>query len=317
MKAMVISEYGGPDVLHAAEIPHEPLGPRDVLMRVVATSVNPIDWKVRMGLVQERVPLTFPAVLGWDAAGIVERVGSAVNRFRPGDAVFSRPATHRLGTYAELVTVDESLVADKPGNLSFVEAASIPLAGLTAWEALVVLAHLAPGQRVLIHGGAGGVGSYAIQLAKARGAWVAATASEVHHDYLGTLGVDQTVDYRRQQFEQIVDPVDVVLDTVGGETQSRSYRVLKPGGTLVSIAAPPNSDETKRFGVQGHWFFLEPDGQKLAELGALFSEGLMHPEVHAELPLEDVAEAHRMSEAGHVRGKIGLVVDDARAHQKA
>ncbi|WP_243239610.1 NADP-dependent oxidoreductase [Sulfobacillus harzensis] len=266
-------------------------------------------------MLQSRLPLTFPAVLGWDAAGVVEAVGSAVNRFHRGDAVFCRPATHRMGTYAEFVTVDESLVADKPGNLTFLQAASVPLAGLTAWEALVVIAQISPGQRVLIHGGAGGVGSYAIQLAKARDAFVAATGSEANHEYLKSLGADQVVDYRHQAFESVVDPVDVVLDAIGGETQHRSYQVLKRGGTLVSIAQPPDPEESAKHGVAGHWFFLEPDGNKLAQLGALFSQGLMVPQVHVEMPLEDVAEAHRLSEAGHTRGKIGLVVDSQHAYQ--
>ncbi len=315
MRAMVISEYGGPEVLHAADIPHEPLSSRDVLIRIYATSVNPIDWKVRKGLVQERVPLTFPAVIGWDAAGIVEAVGSDVQRFHPGDPVFCRPATHRLGTYAEYVTADESLVADKPSNLTFLEAASIPLAGLTAFEALVVIAHVEPGQRVLLHGGAGGVGSYAVQLAKARGAFVAATASASHREYLTSLGADQIVDYRHEAFESVVEPVDVVLDTIGGTTQSRSYQVLKRGGALVSIAMPPKPEETEKYGVSGHWFFLEPDGNKLAQLGALFSQGLMRPQVHRVFALDDIAEAHRLSESGHVRGKIAIVVDAKKAHE--
>lgn len=315
MRAMVISEYGGPEVLHAADIPHEPLSSRDVLIRIYATSVNPIDWKVRKGLVQEHVPLTFPAILGWDAAGIVESVGSDVNRFHPGDPVFCRPATHRLGTYAEYVTVDESLVADKPSNLTFLEAASVPLAGLTAFEALVVIAHLEPGQRVLIHGAAGGVGSYAVQLAKVRGAFVAATASASNMEYLKALGADQVIDYHHQAFESAVEPVDVVLDTIGGSTQSRSYQVLKRGGTLVSIAMPPQAEEMEKYGVSGHWFFLEPDGDKLAQLGALFSQGLIRPQVHREFPLEDMAEAHRLSESGHVRGKIAIAVDAQKAHE--
>lgn len=298
-----------------AEVPHDPLRPHDVLIRIYATSINPIDWKVRNGWLAEQLPLTFPAVLGWDAAGVVEAVGTEVTRFRPGAPVFSRPATNRYGTYAEFVAVDEGLVAEKPSNLTYLEAASIPLAGLTAWEALVELAQVERGQRVLIHGGAGGVGSYAVQLAKARGAYVAATAGPDNLDYVASLGADQVVDYRHQRFEAAVEPVDVVFDTIGGETQDRSYAVLKRGGTLVSITQPPSPEEAARHGVKGQWFFLEPDGNKLRQLGALFSQGMMKPAVHTQWPWEDLPEAHRLSEGGHVRGKIGIVVDDRQAHR--
>lgn len=306
---MVISEYGAPDVLHRAEVPHEPMGARDVVIRLYATSVNPVDWKVREGYLKERLLLTFPAVLGWDAAGIVETVGPQVTTFRPGDKVFSRPATNRYGTYAELVTVDAGLVAPKPTNLTFLEAASIPLAGLTAWEALVEISNVMPGQRVLIHGGAGGVGSYAVQLARARGAFVAATAGPDHLAYLRHLGADQVVDYRSERFEDVVTPVDMVLDTIGGETQQRSYRVMKRGGHLVSIAHPPDEAMSARYGVSGHWFFLEPDGNKLAQLGSLFEKGQLRPEVHTVLGLDAMPEAHRISQAGHVQGKIGIIID--------
>lgn len=307
---MVLTRYGGPEVLQMADVPQGTIGAHDVCIKVLATSVNPIDWKVREGRLTERLPLRFPAILGWDAAGIVETIGSSVTRVAVGDAVFSRPATDRPGTYAEYVIVDEGLVAPKPRDLTFLQAASIPLAGLTAWEGLVEIAEVRRGQRVLIHGGAGGVGSYAVQLAKARGAFVAATLSLNHQAYLAELGADQVVDYHDQPFDEVVDPVDVVFDTVGGETQERSYRILKAGGTLVSIAHPPKEEDLARFRVHGAWFFLEPDGNKLKRLGALFDEGLMRPQVHATFDLAQMPKAHRLSQTGHVQGKIGIKVTD-------
>lgn len=314
MKAMVISEYGGPEVLHNALIEPETLTPTDVLVKIFATSVNPVDWKVRQGRLKERLPLKFPAILGWDAAGIIEDVGSSVTRWHIGDPVFVRPSTHRLGTYAEKVTVDQSLLAPKPPNLTYLEAASIPLAGLTAWEALVQIASLKPHQRVLIHGGAGGVGSYAIQLAKARGAFVAATASPYHLDYLRSLGADQPIDYHAHRLAQDLEPVDVVLDTIGGQTQQESYPLLKSGGHLVSIAQPPDQQEAQKYKVHGSWFFLEPDGKKLEALASLFVSGQMAPQVHQQFALKDIAQAHQLSEEGHVTGKIGIVVDGVQAH---
>lgn len=231
MFAMVIDGYGDPGVLHPAQIEPDAMGAQDVTIRVYATSVNPIDWKVRLGRLAPRLPTNFPAVLGWDAAGVIEQVGSDVTRLKVGDTVFSRPATHRLGTYAELVVADQSLVALKPANLTFLEAASIPLAGLTAWEALVEIGKVQAGQRVLVHGGGGGVGSYAIQLAKSLGAQVITTASAARHDYVRSLGADQTIDYHAESFTVAVRNVDFVLDTIGGEIQDLSYGVLKPGGS--------------------------------------------------------------------------------------
>ncbi|MCL5116350.1 MAG: NADP-dependent oxidoreductase [Firmicutes bacterium] len=316
MEAMVITEYGGADVLHWQDVSHDAVGPHDVVIRIYATSVNPVDWKVRKGYLKGRLPLEFPAILGWDAAGIVESVGSNVTGFRRGDPVFSRPATNRPGTYAELVVVDEKLVAPKPPRLTYLEAASIPLAGLTAWEGLVEIADLQPGQQVLIHGGAGGVGSYAVQLAKARGAVVAATGSAGNLEYLRALGADRAIDYQEAPFEEAVESVDVVFDTIGGETQSRSYAVLKRGGILVSIAQPPNQEEAQRLGVKGTWFFLEPDGEKLRRLGELFARGAMTPQVHHEFALNDLPAAHQLSETGHARGKIGIVVDQGHAYDR-
>ncbi len=313
---MVINQYGDPDVFHAAEIANMPLGPTDVLVKNYATSVNPVDWKIRKGFLAERMPLDFPAILGWDSAGIVEEVGEGVKNFRPGDKVFSRPATERPGTYSDYVVVDEALLAPKPAALTFLEAASIPLAGLTAWEALIEIAQIQPGQRVLVHGGAGGVGGYAIQLAKAQGAFVATTARGVNRDYVADLGADMVIDYEQSAFEREVKDLDVVLDTMGGGVQEKSFDVLKPGGILVSIAQAPDPGRAQAHHVRAHWFFLQPDGRKLQALAQLFELGKMRPTVGQVFLLGNIADAHRLSETGHSRGKIAIVVDQAQAYRK-
>lgn len=310
---MIIDKYGDPSVLYRAQIEPDTMGPQDVMIRIYATSVNPIDWKVRLGRLAPRLPTRFPAVLGWDAAGVIEQIGSEVRDMKVGDAVFSRPATMRPGTYAEQVVVDRSLVALKPRNLSFLEAASIPLAGLTAWEALVEIGKIQPGQRVLVHGGGGGVGSYAIQLAKALGSQVITTASSARHDYVKSLGADQVIDYHQESFAAVARDVDLVLDTIGGEVQDQSYAVLKPGGTLVSIAKPPDVELAKDHHVSAHWFFLEPDGKKLEALGRLFEQEKMRPAIGHVFSLEEIAQAHQISQDGHPEGKIAIVVDATHA----
>ncbi len=316
MKAMVIDQYGPPEVLHASEVRAQELGEHDVLVRNFATSVNPVDWKVRKGFLAERMPLEFPAILGWDSAGIIEQVGSNVSAFHVGDKIFSRPATERPGTYSDYVVVSDNLLAPKPAALTFLEAATIPLAGLTAWEALVEIAHLQKGQRVLVHGGAGGVGGYAIQIAKAFGAFAASTAREPNRAYLRKLGADEVWDYESGPFEQGLHGFDVVLDTMGGEVQNRSFEVLKAGGVLVSIAQPPDQDRAQAAHVQAHWFFLQPDGAKLRALGDLFERGLVHPIVGEVFPLDRIGDAHRLSETGHARGKIAIAVDPVHAVER-
>lgn len=309
MHAMVIDKYGEPEVFYAAELEPDAMGPEDLVIRIYATSVNPVDWKVRQGKLAPRLPSRFPAILGWDAAGIVVEVGSGVTQFNVGDPVFSRPAIHRPGTYAELTVVDQSLVARKPVNLTYLEAASIPLAGLTAWEALVEIGKIGAHHRVLVHGGGGGVGSYAVQLARAYGAEVIATASAARRDDVRKLGATQVIDYQRESFADMVHNVDLVFDTVGGSVQDQSYTVLKPGGTLVSIAKPPDPEVAKAHEVSAHWFFLEPDGKKLEALGRLFEQGKMRPAIGHVFPLGEIGAAHRLSQEGHPQGKIGIVVD--------
>jgi NADPH:quinone reductase-like Zn-dependent oxidoreductase len=212
--------------------------------------------------------------------------------------------------------VDESLVAFKPEPLTFLEAASVPLAGLTAWEALKGRSSIGAGQKVLIHGGAGGVGGYAIQLAKAAGCYVITTARALNEEYVRSLGADEVIDYESQDFSSRVHDCDIVLDTVGGKVQDKSFGVLKQGGILVSITEMPDQNKAKNHGVEATWFFLEPDGQKLASLGHLFAEGKIRPTVEHIFSLANIAEAHRMSQQGHVRGKIGIVIDPKEAYQK-
>ncbi|GMA62213.1 NADP-dependent oxidoreductase [Alicyclobacillus fastidiosus] len=309
MKAVYIEAYGGHEQLKYGELPNPIVGPKDVLIRAHAASVNPVDWKIREGYLQSRLQYQFPLILGWDVSGVVERIGDHVTRFKPGDAVFSRPATDRNGTYAELVAVDESLVALKPKNITFEEAASIPLAGLTAWDALHEIAHVSAGQKVLVHAGAGGVGIYAIQLAKAFGARVLTTTSTANVQFVQAYGTDEVIDYTMEDFAQVASACDVVFDTIGGAVQEKSFGVIAPGGILVSIVSPPDEAKAKAAGIRTGYFFLQPDGEKLARLGQLVEEGKLRPVVGAVFPLEQTAKAHALSESHHARGKIVLRFD--------
>jgi NADPH:quinone reductase-like Zn-dependent oxidoreductase len=308
MKAVRIHSYGGPEVLALEEMPRPEPGNGEVLVRVHAASVNPVDWKVREGYLREMLPHRMPLVMGWDASGTVEATGPGVTRFKVGDEVFSRPDILRDGTYAEYVVIRETEVAHKPGTVDHLHAAALPLAGLTAWKSLIETAGVAPGQRVLIHGAAGGVGSYAVQLAKWRGAHVIATASAQNHEYLRGLGADEVVDYRSVRFEVVVQGVDVVFDTIGGDTQERSWQVLKRGGILVSIIAPPSAEKAAALGVRQAFVFIQPDAAVLAELAGLVDGGKLRIYVEAVLPLAEARRAQELSQGGHVRGKIVLKV---------
>ncbi|MCL6515307.1 NADP-dependent oxidoreductase [Alicyclobacillus sp.] len=308
MKAVYIEAYGGRDQLRYGDLPEPQVGPHDVLIEVHAAAVNPADWKIRNGWLQQRVQYEFPLILGWDVAGVVVKTGAQVTRFTIGDEVFSRPDIARNGAYAEYIAVDERLVAKKPAGLSFEEAAAVPLAALTAWEALVEVAHVQPGQRVLIHAGAGGVGVYAIQLAKHFGAEVTTTVSQKNVGLVQELGVDRVIDYTAEDFTKDGRLYDIVFDTVGGPVQEQSLEVVKPGGILVSIVSPPKSEACEERGIRGAWFFLEPDGEKLAKIGRLIEEGRVKPVVGAVFPLAEAAKAHELSEYRHLQGKIVLRV---------
>lgn len=308
MKAIRIHKYGGPGELQYEEAPRPEPGHGEVLVQVHATSVNPVDWKIREGYLKERLGLRLPMIPGWDFSGTIQEVGPGVRRFKQGDDVFGRPDMGRDGSYAEYIVVRESEIALKPKSIDDVHAAAIPLTGLTAWQALFDTAKLEAGQTVLIHGASGGVGSFAVQLAKWKGAHVIGTASSYNQEFLKDLGVDQAIDYVTQRFEIIVHDVDVVLDTRGGDTQNRSWQVLKKGGILVSIISPPSEEQAKLIGVRCAHVFVQPDSVELEELSKLVDSGKIKPYVETVLPLTEAKRAHEMSQTGHTRGKIVLTI---------
>jgi len=311
MHAVRMHAYGGPEVLQLEEVPRPSPGTGQVLVAVHAAGVNPVDWKIREGAFG-RQPASLPRVLGFDVSGVVAAVGADVQRLKVGDEVYGYLSLSRGGGYAEYVVAPEAELAPKPATLDFVHAAAVPLAGLTAWQALVETAGLEEGQTVLVHAAAGGVGHFAVQIAVARGAKVIATASESNHAFLRALGAEQVIDYRTQRFEELAHDVDVVLDPIGGDTRTRSYGVLKPGGFLVSIVGAPPASEIEAHGVRGAGILVRPDAKGLAELAELIDLGAMHPEVGHEFPLAEAARAHEQSETGHTRGKIVLVVVPAK-----
>jgi NADPH:quinone reductase-like Zn-dependent oxidoreductase len=301
-------EYGNASVLQYEEALVPQLEADDLLIRVVAAAINPLDWKVREGHLQAMISHTMPLTLGWDVSGVVESIGRSVTTFRPGDAVYSRPDVARNGSYAEYVAVRESEAAMKPRTISHVEAASLPLAGITAWQCLFTVGKLESQQRVLIHAGAGGVGSLAVQLACAQGAYVIATASPANLSLVSSLGAHEVVDYSSQSFANVVRDIDVVFDTVGNETQEQSWAVLKPGGILVSVISPPSQERAESLGVRQAFVFVEPNAAILEQLSQRIDAGTLRPVVGAEFALADVAHAHALSETGHVVGKIVLYV---------
>lgn len=308
MKALRIHAYGNADVLRYEDAPMPDIAPDDVLVRVVAASVNPVDWKIREGYLQQMIPYQFPLTLGWDVSGVVEIAGDRVTRFKPGDAVFSRPDITRNGTYAEYVAIRESELAHKPQTISHVEAATLPLAGIAAWESIVTTAQVKAGQRVLIHAASGGVGSIAVQIAKARGAWVIATTSEKNRALVQSIGADEVIDYRTQKFQEVVCDVDAVLDTIGGQVQEASWQVLKPGGILVSIISTPPEEKAKALGVRSAFLFIQSNAAILAQLAEMVESGKLRPLVGAEFALQDIAKAQALSQSGHAVGKIALYV---------
>ena len=305
MKAIRIHQYGGPEVLAQVEMQRPTPGHDEVLIKVHAAAVNPIDWKMRAGYVKEVFPLAFPSTLGWDVSGTVEAAGDKVTQFKRGDEVY---ALVTGGGYAEYVAAKETVVARKPRTVDHVNAAAVPVAGLTALQALFEVAQLRAGQKVLIHAAAGGVGNFAVQLAKAKGAYVIGTASSKNHAFLSGLGVDQAVDYQQTRFEDVVRDVDVVLDTVGGETLERSFRVLKHGGILVSLVQPPSQESAAKYGVRALFYGGHASSSDLAEIAKLIDDGKVKPVVETVLPLAEARRAHELSETRHVRGKIVLKV---------
>jgi NADPH:quinone reductase-like Zn-dependent oxidoreductase len=307
MKAIRIHAYGEPEVLIYEDAPKQQPEEGEVLIRVHAASINPIDWKIRSGYMKAMVDLRLPLILGWDASGEVVSTGAGVTEFKVGDAVYTMLGM-KAGAYAEYVTVSASLVALKPQSLNYIDAAALPLVSLTAWQALFDLAELKEGQRLLIHGAAGGLGSTAVQLAKAKGAYVVGTCSSNNVEFLHQLNVDEVIDYRTTKFEDIARDIDVVFDTVGGETLERSFSVLKKGGFLVSAVNPPSEAVSTAHSVRSAKVFAKPNGVRLKELATLIDAGLVKPIVETILPLKEVRKAHESSQSGHTRGKIVLQV---------
>ena len=314
MKAVRIHKYGGLEVLQYEDAPRPKVASAtEVLVRIHAAGVNPIDWKTRQGHMKEVFPHSFPLVLGWDLSGVVEEVGAGASRFKAGDEVYSLPDPLRDGAYAEYIVVRESDLALKPKSLYHVHAAAVPLAALTAWQALFEVAKLGSDQRVLIHAGAGGVGHFAVQFAKWKGAYVFATASTKNQDLLRELGVDEPIDYTQQRFEDIARKIDIVLDTLGGDTQERSWQVLKKGGALLSLVQPPSAEKAKELGVRAAFVASHPNGAQLAEIAHLIDSRKLKPIVERILPLLEVRRAHELSQSGHTRGKIVLRVKEEKS----
>jgi NADPH:quinone reductase-like Zn-dependent oxidoreductase len=310
MKAVRVHNYGGPEVLQFEDAPRPVPDSGEILIKAYAASVNPIDWKARAGYLKDFMPLPLPFTPGWDVSGVVDAVGSGVSKFKKGDEVYARPNIMHggYGGYAEYVVAKEAQTALKPRSVDYVHAAAIPLAAVTAWQALFDTAGLQKGQKVLIHGAAGGVGSFAVQLAKWKGAHVIGTASAKNQSFLRELGVDEPIDYAKTRFEDVVHDVDVVLDTVGGETQQRSWKVLRKGGFLVSIAGAPSTEEATKHGVRSAGISVNPDTSVLDEIGKLVDSGKLKPIVETVLPLSEARKAHELNESGHARGKVVLKV---------
>jgi NADPH:quinone reductase-like Zn-dependent oxidoreductase len=306
MKAAILSEYGNdPEVL---EVDRPGLPDDSVMVEVHAASINPIDWIVMAGYVQDMLPYELPWIVGYDVSGVVVEVGSDAPGFSIGDEVFARADGMQAGTMAEYAAVKASDLAIKPNNISHAEAAGIPLAGLTAWQALFDKGGLEAGQRVLIHAGSGGVGTLAIQIAKHAGAWVATTASAKNKDLVQNLGADQFVDYSNERFEEVAEKYDLVFDMLGDDTLKRSFDAVKPGGTIVSIKGDAPDGLAAERDVTFHSFFMEPNGEQLAEIATLITDGAIRPLLDRTFPLDDVAAAYDYARTGRPNGKVAVAV---------
>lgn len=330
MKAFAIDRYKGP--LTATELPDPVPQPGDVLVRIHAASVNPLDSKIRAGAFKRFLPYRFPLVLGHDMAGVVVGVGAGVRRFKVGDEVYARSADFRIGTFAESIAVSEGDVALKPANLTMEEAASIPLVGLTAWQVLVELARVKQGDKVLIHAGSGGVGSFAIQLARHLGATVATTTSSANVELVKKLGADIVIDYTKGDFEDLLRDYDVVLNSLGPDTLEKSLSVLKPGGKLISISGPPDPafakdigagwffrqvvrllsrkirKQAKRHLVDYSFLFMEANGEQLGEISTLIEAGVIQPVIDRVFPFDRTPEAMAYVDSGRAKGKVVIKV---------
>lgn len=332
MQAAIIDRYGNNDEVHITNVSVPDIGANDVLVEVKAASVNPLDTRIRDGKLKQVLPFKLPLILGNDLAGVVREVGSDVTKFKVGDEVYARTDTLRIGSFAEYVAIHKENVSLKPKNLNMVEAASLPLVALTVWQILVEKADIQKDQKVLIHGGAGGVGSVAIQLAKHLGAYVATTAGKDDFVRVQAYGADQLIDYRMEDFSTMLRDYDLVLDSRGGETLEKSLHVLRRGGQVISINGTPDAkmaDElklnvvlklamtalsfktntkAKKLGVRYTFHFMKPSGSQLDELRPLFEKGILRPVVDKIYPLAEIKEALAFSESGKAKGKIVIEV---------
>jgi NADPH:quinone reductase-like Zn-dependent oxidoreductase len=308
MKAIQIHEFGGPEVLKLEEAPRPTPADDEVLIKIYASGVNPLDYKIREGHAKGKFPVKFPLIPGWDVSGEVEEVGSDIKNFRKGDEVYGRPDPTRNGTYAEYVVVKSAYVSRKPQSIGHDKAAGVPLAGLTAWQALFDHGDLQPGQKVLIHAASGGVGSYAVQFAKWKGAYVIGTASKDNVDFVKKLGADEVLDYKKVKFEEKLKDLDLVIDLVGGDTQKKSLDVIKKGGKLVTTVGPQFAEIAKAKDVDLIGFMATSDPEDLEQIAQLIDSGKVNPIISKILPLEKAAEAQELIEKGHMRGKIVLKV---------
>jgi NADPH:quinone reductase-like Zn-dependent oxidoreductase len=309
MKAVQIHGYGGSDVLAYEDVPRPEPAEGEVLVHVRAASASPIDWKSREGYLRAwGIDLPMPTILGRDFAGDVVAVGDGVTDYKVGDAVFGCVGELHRGSYADYIVVRPDEIATKPASIDYDTAAAIPHSGQAAWQTLMEAGRLAPGQTVLIHAAAGGVGSLAVQIAKARGARVIGTSSEGNLEFVRSLGADEVVDYNNARFEDVAHDVDVVLDTIGGETQERSWALIKPGGVMVSLVgfAPGSIETGAERGVRAEMVAQRPEPEHLRTLGTMIDEGQIRPVVNRVMPLSEVRQAQDLMQDGHVRGKIIL-----------
>lgn len=332
MKAFIVERYGKKRVLRSAEMPHPDLRDDEVLVQVHAAGVNQLDLKIRDGEFKLILPYRLPLILGHDVAGVVVKVGARVQQFKPGDEVYARPDDFRIGTFAEFVAVKEDSLAIKPGNITMEEAASIPLVGLTAWQALVEKARLGAGQKVFIQAGSGGVGTLAIQLAKHLGATVATTTSTANAALVKSLGADVVIDYKTQDFEKVLRDYDVVLNSQDGRTLEKSLRILKRGGKLISISGPPDPEfgreiaapgfvrlvirllssgirrKAQGLGIGYAFLFMKANGPQLRLITRLIEAGAIRPVIDRVFPFESTNEAMAYVEAGRAKGKVVIKV---------
>ncbi|MFI8712268.1 NADP-dependent oxidoreductase [Brevibacillus brevis] len=328
MKAMIIEKYGENVPLVMSEQPMPTIGEHDVLVEIHAASLNPIDFKIKEGKMKFLLNYRFPLILGNDFSGVVVKVGDRVNTFKPGDEVYGRPRKNRIGTLAEFIAVHEDDIWLKPQGLTFEEAASIPLIGLTTYQAFVDILNLQKGQKILIHAGSGGVGTFAIQLAKLMGAFVATTASEKGYELVKSLGADLIINYKKENFEEMLTGYDAVFDTLGGEALEKSFRILKPGGQIVSISGMPNGRfgkeaklgwmktiilsivsrkikaQEKKSQTRYHFLFMKPSGKQLKVLKEFIEEGLIKPIIDKVYHLKDADQAFNYLESGRAKGKV-------------